>query len=309
MSKKMRSNILLLITAMIWGSAFVAQKAGAVLEPFTYNGLRSIIAGIMLVPVILVLDRKNKNIEDGKSIEEKASEKKYAIIGGIACGVVLCIAANLQQYGIYFDTDAGKAGFITALYIVIVPILGIFLGKKIRPVIWLCVALGAAGFYLLCMAGKGSGFTLQTGDFYVLLCAFAYSCHILVIDHFSPKCDGVKMSCIQFFVAGIICLVLMAIFDSPSLAAIIDCWLPIIYCGVFSSGVGYTLQIVAQKDAEPTVASLIMSLESVFAVIFGVILIHESLTVFEALGCIVIFAAVIISQLPSKEERLAAKNS
>lgn len=168
---------------------------------------------------------------------------------------------------------------------------------------------GAVGFYLLTMAGKGEGFHLQTGDFFVLLCAVAFSCHIMVVDHFSPKCDGIKLSCIQFLTVGVISIVLMFLFENPVLADIIDCWLPIMYCGVFSSGVAYTLQVVGQKHAEPTVATLIMSLESVFAVLFGVLLAGESMSLVEGIGCIVIFIAVIIPQLPSKEERLQAKQN
>lgn len=309
MNKKMQSNLLLLLTAVIWGSAFVAQKAGAVLEPFTYNGLRMLIGGLVLIPVIFLFKAINKNdMEDERSDEEKAAEKKTLLIGGISCGIVLCIASNLQQFGLYFDADAGKAGFITSLYIVIVPVLGLFLKQKVKPIVWGCIALGAFGFYLLTMAGKGEGFSLHTGELFVLICAVAFSCHILVVDHFSPKCDGIKLSCIQFLTTGIISLILMAIFETPVLSDIIDCWLPILYCGIFSSGVAYTCQVLGQKHAEPSVASLIMSLESVFAVVFGVLLLGERMTLVEALGCIVIFIAVVIPQLPTKEERLAAKN-
>ena len=311
MSKKLKSDIMLLITAIIWGSAFVAQKAGTVLEPFTYNGIRMLIGGLVLIPVIFLFKKINKEDPDSvpKTELEKQAEKKTLMIGGLSCGVVLCIASSLQQFGMFFDTDAGKTGFITSLYIVIVPILGLFLHKKVKPVIWFCVALGAVGFYLLCMAGKGGSFTLTTGDMFVLLCAFASSCHILVVDYFAPKCDGIKLSCIQFLTAGIIGIVCMLIFESPVIADILDCWLPILYCGVFSSGIAYTLQVLGQEHAEPSVASLILSLESVFAVLFGVLLIGESLTLYEGIGCVVIFIAVIISQLPSKEERLQRKNN
>ena len=311
MSKKLKSDIMLLITAIIWGSAFVAQKAGTVLEPFTYNGIRMLIGGLVLIPVIFLFKKINKEDPDSvpKTELEKQAEKKTLMIGGLSCGVVLCIASSLQQFGMFFDTDAGKTGFITSLYIVIVPILGLFLHKKVKPVIWFCVALGAVGFYLLCMAGKGGSFTLTTGDMFVLLCAFAFSCHILVVDYFAPKCDGIKLSCIQFLTAGIIGIVCMLIFESPVIADILDCWLPILYCGVFSSGIAYTLQVLGQEHAEPSVASLILSLQSVFAVLFGVLLIGESLTLYEGIGCVVIFIAVIISQLPSKEERLQRKNN
>lgn len=304
MSKKARSNIMLLITAIIWGSAFVAQKAGTVLGPFTYNGIRNLIGALALVPVILVFTKISK--DNGTYKKATKEDRKVLMMGGFLCGLVIAIASTLQQAGLGFETDAGKAGFITTLYIVIVPILGMFIGKKVRPIIWLCVLMGAVGFYFLTMAGKGEGFALHTGDLFVLACAFVFSVHILLIDHFSPKCDGVKLSCIQFLTAGILCIIMMFIFEEPKWSEIIACWGPILYAGVMSSGVAYTLQVVAQKYAEPTAASLILSLESVFAVISGAILLHERMTGFEILGCGIIFVAVIIAQLPSKEERLAA---
>ena len=299
MNKRIISNILLLVTALIWGSSFVAQKAGTALEPFTYNGIRTLVGGISLVPVILILSKVGK----GKAAEAAPKDKKSLILGGIVCGTFLAIASNLQQFGMYFDADAGKAGFITALYIMIVPILGMFLGKRVRPLVWFCVLLGACGFYLLTIAGKGVGLTIEKGDLFVLLCAVLFSCHILAIDHFSPKCDGVKLSCLQFFVAGGLSFIMMLIFESPDINQILDCWFPIIYAGVFSCGIAYTLQVVAQKNAEPTAASLILSLESVFAVISGAILLGERMTGYEILGCVVIFIAVILAQLPQKEKQ------
>lgn len=298
MNKRIISNILLLVTALIWGSSFVAQKAGTALEPFTYNGIRTLVGGVSLVPVILILSKVGK----GKAAEAVPKDKKSLILGGIVCGTFLAIASNLQQFGMYFDADAGKAGFITALYIMIVPILGMFLGKRVRPLVWFCVLLGACGFYLLTIAGKGVGLTIEKGDLFVLLCAVLFSCHILAIDHFSPKCDGVKLSCLQFFVAGGLSFIMMLIFESPDINQILDCWFPIIYAGVFSCGIAYTLQVVAQKNAEPTAASLILSLESVFAVISGAILLGERMTSYEILGCAVIFIAVILAQLPQKEK-------
>lgn len=298
MNKRIISNILLLVTALIWGSSFVAQKAGTALEPFTYNGIRTLVGGISLVPVILILSKVGKD----KADEAASKDKKSLILGGIVCGTFLAIASNLQQFGMYFDADAGKAGFITALYIMIVPILGMFLGKRVRPLVWFCVLLGACGFYLLTIAGKGVGLTIEKGDLFVLLCAVLFSCHILAIDHFSPKCDGVKLSCLQFFVAGGLSFIMMLIFESPDINQILDCWFPIIYAGVFSCGIAYTLQVVAQKNAEPTAASLILSLESVFAVISGAILLGERMTGYEIFGCVVIFIAVILAQLPQKEK-------
>ncbi|MBQ8563811.1 MAG: DMT family transporter, partial [Firmicutes bacterium] len=209
-----------------------------------------------------------------------------------------------QQFGVSYTT-AGKAGFITTLYVVIVPIFSIFLRKKVKPIMWFCVMLGALGMYLLCM--KDATFSLQYGDFLVLLCAVAFAVHILVIDYFSPKVDSVRLSCIQFLVAGTLGIICMFLFETPVIENILACWFPILYAGVLSSGVAYTLQVVAQADADPTAASLILSLESVFAALSGIVLLGESLTVKELLGCVIIFVAIIIAQLPSKEERLAAK--
>lgn len=300
MSKKMRSNILLLITAAIWGSAFVAQKSGMdYIGPFTYGGIRMVIGGMVLIPVILLMNKGKVN-DDNISEEEKTKQNKLLIIGGVCCGLALFAASTLQQFGVSYTT-AGKAGFITTLYVVLVPIFSLVIGKKVRPIMWLCVLMGAVGLYLLCMTD--SSFKLQLGDMLVLLCAFGFTIHIMVVDHFAPMVDGVKLSCIQFLVSGVIGIICMFIFEEPELDAILDCWLPILYAAVLSSGVGYTLQIVAQKDAEPTIASLLMSLESVFAVIAGAIILHESMSGRELLGCVVIFAAVIIAQLPSKEER------
>ncbi|MGI6177886.1 MAG: DMT family transporter [Eubacterium sp.] len=312
MKSKTASNLLLLLTAFIWGSAFVAQKAGTVLESFTYNGIRTLIAGVFLLIVIGVSSavKKNKTMStatdmNGEFAEKRALvEKKAATIkGGIACGIVLAVASTLQQYGMFLGTDAGKAGFITALYIVMVPLLGIFIGQRPRKIIWLCVILGAFGFYMLTMFGTGTSLSLGKGEVMLLLCAFFFSVHIQVVDHFAERADAIKMSCLQFFVCAAICLVGMAIFEHPEISAILSVWFPIIYAGVFSAGLGYTFQIIAQKNADPATASLIMSLESVFAVLTGAVILHERMTVYEILGCIIIFAAVILAQLPAKQKQ------
>lgn len=258
-----------------------------------------VIGGLVLIPVILLMNKGKTNAEN-ISKEEKAKQNRLLIIGGVCCGIVLFVASSLQQFGVSYTT-AGKAGFITTLYVVLVPIFSLVIGKRVRPIMWLCVLMGAAGLYLLCMTD--SSFKLQLGDMLVLLCAFGFTVHIMIVDYFAPRLDGVKLSCIQFLVSGALGMICMFIFEEPEPAAILDCWLPILYAGVLSSGVGYTLQVVAQKDAEPTIASLLMSLESVFAVIAGAIILHESMSGRELLGCVVIFAAVIIAQLPSKEER------
>ncbi len=302
MSKQMRSNILLLITAFIWGSAFVAQVKGVdYLSAYAFNGVRSIIGGLGLIPVIYFLDRR-KTVETNEPKPDITSPKGKRILylGGILTGIALFIGASFQQLGIAAGTGSGKAGFITSLYIVIVPVLGIFLKKRVKLIIWFCVLLAAVGLYLLSIKGD---FSFEDGDFLVFICAFGYSLHILIVDYFSPRTDGVRMSMIQFFVCGILSLIANFIFtpEGFTLENIWACIIPLLYTGILSSGVGYTLQIVAQKDAEPAIASLLMSLESVFALISGMIVLGETLSFRESVGCLMMFAAVIISQLPSKQ--------
>ena len=290
MSKKMQGNIMLLITAMIWGSAFVAQSKGMeFIGPFTFNVARNFVGGIVLLPVVAIFTKNN-----GLSVEEKKLIDKNTLSGGICCGVVLCIASSFQQYGLV-HTTAGKAGFITALYIIIVPLLGMFIGKKVPKIVWGCVALAICGFWLLCIK---EGFTVGLGDFMVLICALFYSLHIITIDHFGPKAHCVKMSCIQFWVAGVISIIPMLVFEEPEVSAIMDAKWTILYAGVLSSGVAYTFQIIAQKYTEPTVATLLMSLESVFAALSGWIILHEVMMPKELFGCILVFIAVILAQIP-----------
>ena len=284
--------------------------------PLAFNGIRTLIGGIVLIPAIMFLKnwKVKKALQAGEtaaevSEEDRKKENRLLIIGGICCGIALLVASNLQQIGIFYTT-AGKAGFITALYVVLVPICGLFIGKKVRPVIWLCVLASAVGLYLLCMPAEGGFGHINKGDLLIMLCALCFTGHILVIDYFSPKVDGIKLSCIQFFVAGILSIILMfpldpALgFDLPSFSTLIDSWLPVLYAGVLSCGVAYTLQIVAQADTDPTIASMILCLESVFAVIAGMIILGESMSLREIAGCLIMFAAIVVSQLPAKEERV-----
>lgn len=295
MSKKMRGNLILLLTALIWGTAFVAQSAGMEhVQPFTYNGVRTLIGGLVLIPVIFLFDRL-KPADQRPSPDEQKEIRRNSLIGGAACGVVLCVASSFQQFGISMTT-AGKAGFITALYIVIVPLLGVFIKKKIPKITWLCVGIAVVGFYLLCVK---EGFSVSAGDLLVLCCAFFFSIHIMVIDYFNGKqVDGIRMSCIQFLVAGLISLVLMLVFEQPSLENLWAAKGSILYAGVLSCGVAYTLQILGQRDTEPTTATLILSLESVFAALSGWALLHETLSFKELAGCALVFAAVILAQIP-----------
>jgi len=296
--------MLLLLTAAIWGVAFVAQSVGMdYVGPFTFNTVRSLLGGIVLIPCIVLLKRINVGSKDTAGAAEHASgdpagQRKVLLTGGVACGVLLCIASNLQQFGIMY-TSVGKSGFITAMYIVLVPVLGIFLKKKAGIKIWCSVAIAVGGLYLLCMTD--SGFSIQKGDLLLLLGAVIFSFHILTIDYFSPKVDGVKMSCIQFFTCGILSMVCMFLFEQPQIGAILQAWIPIVYAGVLSCGVAYTLQIVGQKGMNPTVASLILSMESVISVIAGWLILHQKLSGRELLGCVLMFVAIILVQLPERK--------
>ncbi len=291
-------SILLLVTAMIWGSAFVVQSVGMdYVEPFTFNAVRLIFGGIVLLPVIFVRGRNAKR--KGVYVKSDASTAKNHVVGGIICGGVLFLSSCLQQIGLNEGTSSGKAGFITAFYILLVPLCGLFMKKKVRPVIWLCVIAALAGLYLLCVK---EGFSIALSDIYVLLCSFGFTAHILVIDKYSPLVDGVKLSCIQFFVAGFLAMICMFAFEHPQLSQILAAWPLILYAGGLSCGVAYTLQIIAQKNVQPTIASLLMSMESVFAVLAGIVFLGEVPTYREFTGCALMFAAIIIAQLPERKK-------
>lgn len=284
---------MLFLTAFIWGTAFVAQSVGMdYLGPFGFNGIRSLIGGVALLPCIYILGKINKNSN------EKGDVKTLAA-GGICCGLALFAASSMQQIGIQYTT-AGKAGFITAFYIVLVPVFGIFLGKKTGWKIWLAVALALAGLYFLCIT---ESFSVGRGDIYVFIGALLFTVHILVIDYFAPRTDGVKMSCIQFFVAGILSMFPMAAFETTTVEGIMRSWGPLLYAGVLSCGVAYTLQIIGQKNMNPTVASLILSLESCISVLAGWAILREQLSVREGVGCILMFAAIVLAQIPEKQSK------
>ena len=283
-----------ILAAFIWGTAFVAQDMCAdTIDAFTFNATRSYIAVVVLLIIIKIFDRFRKD-KPQRTEEEKRFDRRQLILGGICCGTALGIASNFQQAGITAGTDAGKAGFITALYVVLVPVLGLLFKRKVTLPVWIAVVLSVIALYLLCIKGD---FSLELGDLLILVCAICFAIHILVIDHFTATVDGIKLSCAQFFVAGTWSLLCMILFSHPDWNAILSCALPILYVGVFSSGVAYTLQILAQKDSNPTVVTILLSLESVFAVISGAIILHQRMTGREYLGCIIMFAAVILAQL------------
>lgn len=290
--KTMRANLLLLLTATIWGTAFVAQSVGMDhVGPFTFICVRYWIGGLFLLPCIRLLDRVV-----GRPAAAAPENRRVHLIGGVCCGAALFVASVLQQLGIQ-RTTVGKAGFLTALYILIVPLLGLFVGKRVSRRIWGCVAVALVGMYLLCMT---ESLSVSTGDLLVMLCAVGFSIHILVIDHFSPRVDGVRMSCIQFFTAGALGIVPMLI-EQPDLSSLLAAAAPILYAGVLSSGVAYTLQVVAQKDTDPTVATLIMSLESVISMLAGWVILGQALSPRELAGCALVFAAIIVAQLPERK--------
>ncbi len=310
MSKRMRGNALLLLAAFIWGLSFVAQSEGMkYIGPFAFIGIRSMLAGISLAVFLAVRGlvtsgkKKKEGLQD-KEPGESANGRKVLLTGGVSCGLVLFVATMLQQVGILHTNEPGKAGFITALYLILVPLAGIFMKKRIGLKVWVAVVLAVCGMYLLCIT---EGFRIATGDLYLLGCAFVFTVHILVIDYFSPKIDGVAMSCIQFLACGVLGMTGMFLTETVSFSHVLEAWLPLVFSGVFSGGVAYTLQIVAQKDTEPAVASLLMSLESVFAVFGEWLILGQFLSTRELFGCILMFIGIILTQLPDKIKKQGAK--
>ena len=292
----LKSSLLLFLAAFIWGVAFVAQSVGMdYMGPLTFNGARFLMGSLVLLPFVLL--RRKQNKKAGRA----PASLKTTIIGGVCCGLALCSAALFQQYGIMYTT-VGKAGFITTLYIILVPFFGIFLKKRIPGKVWIGAVIAAAGMYLLCMSER---LALSRGDTLVFICAILFSVHILVIDHFSPMADGVELSCIQFLTAGIIGSMGAILFEQPTLQCLIDGIIPLAYAGILSSGVAYTLQVVGQKDMDPTVASLILSMESVFSALAGWMILHQKLSGRELFGCVLVFMAVILVQLPEKKHKMA----
>ncbi len=291
--RRLRGNLLLLLTAVIWGVAFVAQKSGGQgLGAFSVIGLRSLIGSAGLLAAIPLLDRLG--------LSRKAAtpqERKTLLVGGVLCGLAMFAATNLQQFGLA-DVSEGKAAFVTALYIVLVPILGLFLHRRATLFNWLGVAVAAVGLYMLCAMGE-TGFGVS--DLLLLLCALMFSVQIMLVDRFSPRVDGVRLSCIQFGVVGVLNLPLMFIFEQPTWTAIGDHLGELLYLGLLSSGVAYTLQIIAQKDTDPTTASLLMSLESVFGALAGWIA-GNALGGYEIVGCVLMFGATVLAQLPTKRK-------
>ena len=282
-NNQLRQVVFPILAAFIWGTAFVAQDVCAdAMGAFTFNGTRYYIAVLSLLVVLAVSSGFRKDRPQISPAEKKA-QRRQLWLGGFCCGTVLAIASNFQQAGLVAGTDGGKAGFITALYVVLVPVFGLFFRRRVSLPVWIAVALSVGALYLLCIKGS---FSLAPGDLLVLVCAICFSVHILVIDHFTATCDGVKLSCLQFLFAGTWSTILALFFDTISFQVLLDCIWPLLYVGVFSCGVGYTLQILAQKGSNPTVVTILLSLESVFAVIAGAVVLHQQMTAREYLGCV-----------------------
>lgn len=304
MQKNIRGSIFLLATAIIWGFAFVAQSEGMEnIGPLTFQASRMTLASLFLCPMALIwkkIRRRRVYGEKGDIAEKKKNTKKL-FLTGILCGVLLFFASAFQQTGIMY-TGVGHAGFITALYILIVPIFELLFFKKKVPVkIWFCVAAALVGMYLLCMTEEG--FHMSFGDALILICALLFSFHIIAVDRLARNFDGIEISAIQMSVAAFLSLISMFIFEKPAFSDIISSWAPIAYAGILSCGIAYTFQIIGQKYTSPTASAIIMSFESVFAVIGGAIILSERLSVAEIAGCIFMFAAIIVSELPAKPQK------
>lgn len=301
MNTQTKNSLLLLLCSLIWGTAFVAQSAGSGMGAYSFLAGRSWLAVLVLIPTVMVFDAiRRKSGTDAKP--KTAAEKKKLLAAGFVCGTLLFAASAAQQIGITINPSTAKAGFLTAMYVVLVPVFGLFFRRRVSLPVWIAVALSVGALYLLCIKGS---FSLAPGDLLVLVCAICFSVHILVIDHFTATCDGVKLSCLQFLFAGTWSTLLALFFDTISFQVLLDCIWPLLYVGVFSCGVGYTLQILAQKGSNPTVVTILLSLESVFAVIAGAVVLHQQMTAREYLGCVLMFAAVILAQIPMPQKKKA----
>lgn len=288
MKKRLKGTLFLLIATVIWGSTFIAQSVGMdYIGPFTFQAARSTLAVLFLLPVVFLFDK------DKKAYFKTWSDPKLWKTG-LLCGIALFIAAGLQQVGLQYTT-AGKGGFITTMYVVLVPVLGFFLRKKVSVNVWISVVISVIGLYLLSCAGVTE---INKGDLMMLGCALGFTVQITLVDELAGGFDGLRVNCIQTFVTAVLSAIAMLLTETPAWRNILDCWFPLCYAGILSMGVAYSLQILGQKHLDPTPASLIMGLESAFALLFGWLLLHERLSAPELVGCALVFVAVMLSQLP-----------
>lgn len=299
---ELRQSGLLLLTALIWGCSFVAQSVGMeTVGPFTFTSSRMALGVLSLLPLAFFMRRRLAAYKPDEAAHRRKPEyKKNLLLGGFLCGLFLFGGESLQQFGFVHQTEVGKAGFITALYIVFVPLIGLLLGKKSRPLLWISVAVAVAGLWYLCIPPEG--FTIAQGDLYVFLCAIVFSLHILVISRFVTKVDGIELSLMQFFFGSLIASTMMGIYETPTFAGWWAALPAILWAGIMSNGIAYTLQIVGQRGMNETAASLILSLESVVSVLAGWALLGEVLSAREGFGCVLMAAAVVMAQLPERKK-------
>ncbi len=298
MNTQTKHSLMLMLCAFIWGTAFVAQSAGSSMGAYSFLAGRSWLAVLVLIPTIYAFDAvRRKNGTDARP--KTAAERKKLLVAGLVCGTFLFAASAAQQIGITLNPSTAKAGFLTAMYVVLVPVFGLFLGRRGNARLWLSMVIAVGGLYLLCMKNGFGG--IETSDWILLSCAVLFSFQIMSVDHFAPQVDGVRLSLLQFFVVAVESTAAAFLFETPTLAEFGENLLPVAYCGIMSSGVAYTLQILGQRDLNPAIASLIMCLESVFSALGGWLLLHQSLSVREVSGCALIFAAVVLAQLPVED--------
>ena len=298
MNTQTKHSLMLMLCAFIWGTAFVAQSAGSGMGAYSFLAGRSWLAVLVLIPTIYAFDAvRRKNGTDARP--KTAAERKKLLVAGLVCGTFLFAASAAQQIGITLNPSTAKAGFLTAMYVVLVPVFGLFLGRRGSARLWLSMLIAVGGLYLLCMKNGFGG--IETSDWILLSCAVLFSFQIMSVDHFAPQVDGVRLSLLQFFVVAVESTAAAFLFETPTLAEFGENLLPVAYCGILSSGVAYTLQILGQRDLNPAIASLIMCLESVFSALGGWLLLHQSLSVREVSGCALIFAAVVLAQLPVED--------
>ena len=307
MNTQTKNSLLLLLCSFIWGTAFVAQSAGSGMGAYSFLAGRSWLAVLVLIPTMLMFDAVNRRRTGTDGRPKTEAEKKQLVVAGFVCGTFLFAASAAQQIGITINPSTAKAGFLTAMYVVLVPVFGLFLGRKGSAQLWVSMVVAVLGLYLLCMK---NGFTgIESSDWILLSCAVLFSFQIMAVDHFSPRMDGVRLSLAEFLVVSVESTVAAFLFETPTAAEFAANALPILYCGVLSSGVAYTLQILGQRDLNPAIASLIMCLESVFSALGGWMLLHQNLSAREVFGCALIFAAVVLAQLPLEQLRRAGKTS
>lgn len=299
MNQRIRQILFPLLAALIWGTAFVAQRISTdFIEPLTFNAARSAVAFVVLL-IILQVFRTMQRKRGTDTVSASLGSRRDLILASLCCGTALAVAVNVQQAGLAYTT-VGKAGFITALYIVLVPVFGLFLKKKVSLPVWCSVLLAATGLYFLCIS---ESFSITWGDMLVLFSAVMFATHILLVDHFTQKVNGIALSCGQFLVVTLWSGLGMLLFEHPDLSAILSCAGPILYVGIFSSGIAYTLQILAQKDGNPTVVCLLLSMESVFSTLSAAIILHEVLSGREYLGCVLMLLAVVLAQIPFPQRK------